>query len=261
MKTGLDDYLCQHSVDDFNALPRKEIRKLTIEEMIQEASLENLSQIKKRLAGLPETERAVHVNALAKKLTISKRSIQKDIESLSRKTNETPDVDRLLESGANPQSNFSAQNINDGVLSYGAILGTERVLVKSDGEIVLADGSKGDSFRFKRSSLTPGAIKRFRAGEDVDGKDLLNRIQTLLTDHVVFKDAHIALLLAIWVIGTYMFKAFRFFGYLWINSLLSDAENLFCWIFFPFSLLMPRHALLIPLKHPFSVKSIPMTRH
>jgi len=217
-KVGLDDYLCNHSVDEFKVLPKKGIRKFTIKEMIQEASLENLRDILKRLLALPETEKAVYINALAKKLSISKRSIQKDIDALSRKKDETPDVGRLLESGANPKSNFSAQNFNDCVLSYGVILGSERILVRSDGEIILADGSKGDSFRFRRSTLTVGTIKRFRAGEDVDGKNLLNRIQRLLTDHVIFKDTRFALLIGIWVLGTYLFKAFRFFGYLWINS-------------------------------------------
>jgi len=217
-KVGLDDYLCQHPIDDFKALPKREIRKPTIGEMIQESSLETLPEILKRLASLKETERAVHVNALAKKLNVSKRSIQKDIEALFRKRNETLDVDRLLESGANPKSNYSAQNFNDGVLSFGAILGSERFLVQSNGEIILANGTSGDSFRFKRSTLTAEAIKRFRAGGNVDGKDLLNRIQTLLTDHIIFKDARISLLLAVWILGTYFFKAFRFYGYVWVNS-------------------------------------------
>ena len=213
---GLDDYLCHHSIDEFNALPKREIRKQTIEEMIEQGTLETLPEILKRLSNLKETERAIHVNALAKKLKVRKSEIEKDLSKLTR--HEAPDIEKLLESGANPQSNFSAQNFVDGVLSFGAILGKERALVQSDGQIILADGSSGDSFRFKRSTLTAEAIKRFRAGEDVDGRELLNRIQTLFSDHVFFKDHRIPLLFAIWVIGTYMFKCFRFFGYLWINS-------------------------------------------
>ena len=215
---GVDDYLCQHSVEEFQNLPKKEIRKQTVEEMIQGASLETLRDILKRLAGLPETERAVHVNALAKRLSIPRRSIQRDLESLSRRNHEPPDIERLLEAGANPQSNFSAQNFYDGVLSFAAILGKERALIRSDGQILLADGSGGDTFRFKRSTLTTDAIKRFRVGEDVDARGLLNRIQTLFRDHIIFRDARIPLLLAVWVLGTYLFKVFRFYGYLWINS-------------------------------------------
>lgn len=235
-KIGIDDFLCHHSVEDFHALPRRPIRKLTIEEMISEASLENLQDILKRLAGLPETERAVHVNALAKKLNIAKRAIQKDIQSISQKKEDQPDIDRLLESGANPESRYSAQNYIDGFLSFGAILGTERVLVRSDGQISVADGSGGDSFRFKRSTMTAGTIKRFRAGDDVDGRDLLNRIQTLFADHIVFKDERIPVLLGVWILGTYLFKAFRFYGYVWVTSpvkrcgksLLLDILSLLC---------------------------------
>jgi hypothetical protein len=208
----------------------------TIEEMIQDASLKTLWDILKRLTGLSETERAIHVNALSEKLNIAKRAIQKDIQSLFQKKEDHPDLDRLLEDGANPESRYSAQNYIDGVLSFGAILGKERVLVRSDGEIVLADGSSGDSFRFKRSSLTAEAIKRFRSGEDVSGLDLLNRIQTLFTDHIIFKDERIPGLLGIWIIGTYMFKVFRFYGYVWVNSpvkrcgksLLLDILSLLC---------------------------------
>jgi hypothetical protein len=215
---GLDDYLCQHTVEECRALPKRPIRKLTISETVEQASLDTLPEILKRLAGLPETERAVHVNSLHKQLSIPKRSIRKDLEALSRKNHEPPDIERLLEAGANPQSNFSAQNFHDGLLSFGAILGKERVLVRSDGQILLAEGSGGDTFRFKRSTLTTDVIKRFRAGEDVDGQDLLNRIQTLFRDHVIFRDARIPSLLAVWVLGTYLFKVFRFYGYLWINS-------------------------------------------
>lgn len=198
--------------------PETDTSDRTIGEMIQNASLDTLRDILKRLAVLSETERAVHIGTLAKKLNIPKRSIQNDIQSLLQKKEYHPDIDKLLEAGANPQSNFSAQNFIDGVLSFGAILGKERVLVRSDGEILLADGSGGDSFRFKRSTLTAEAIKRFRSGGDVEGRELLNRIRSLFRDHIIFKDDRIPTLLGVWVIGTYLFKVFRYYAYLWVNS-------------------------------------------
>jgi hypothetical protein len=190
----------------------------TIEEMIQNASLETLQDILKRLAGLSETARATYINALSRKLDVPKRSIQKDLQTISQEKEDHPNIDRLLEVGANPESRYSAQNYIDGVLSFGGILGKERVLVRSDGEILLADGSDGDSFRFKRSTLTAEAIKRFRSGEDVEGRDLLNQIRSLFSDHIVFKDDRIPTLLGVWVIGTYLFKVFRYYAYLWVNS-------------------------------------------
>ena len=233
---GVDDYLCNHTVDEFKSLRKEEVKKYSLDEMIKQATLENLPEILKRMANLKETERAVYINALSKKLDIPKRSIQKDLQDLLHKKEDHPDIERLLDDGANPESNYSAQNFIDGVLSYGAILGKEKVLVQSDGQIILADGSGGDSFRFKRSALTAETIKRFRAGEDVDGKNLLNRIQTLFADHVIFRDSRIPTLLAVWVLGTYFFKVFRYYGYLWVNSfvkrcgksLLLDILSMLC---------------------------------
>lgn len=77
---GLDDFLCPHTIEQFKALPKTEIRKQTLKEMIEEANLDILPEILKRLANLKETERAVYINALAKKLDVPKRAIQKDLK-------------------------------------------------------------------------------------------------------------------------------------------------------------------------------------
>lgn len=79
-KIGLDDYLCHHSLDEFHALPKRPIRKQTIEEMIQTATLESLPEILKRLLNLKETERAVYISNLSKKMDVPKRAIQKDLK-------------------------------------------------------------------------------------------------------------------------------------------------------------------------------------
>ncbi len=49
-------------------------------------------------------------------------------------------------------------------------------------------------------------------------KDLILKIADLLKRHVFFKDERLPLLIAIWVLGTYVYDIFTFFGYLWINS-------------------------------------------
>jgi CHC2 zinc finger/Protein of unknown function (DUF3631) len=48
--------------------------------------------------------------------------------------------------------------------------------------------------------------------------DLISEIRDLLTRHVFFKDKHVPLLIAVWVLGTYVYDIFAHFGYLWINS-------------------------------------------
>jgi hypothetical protein len=48
--------------------------------------------------------------------------------------------------------------------------------------------------------------------------DLIREIAALLLRHIVFKDTRYALLIATWVLGTYIHKCFTFYGYLHINS-------------------------------------------
>jgi hypothetical protein len=48
--------------------------------------------------------------------------------------------------------------------------------------------------------------------------DLIFEIEGLLLRHVFFKEQRYALLIAVWVLGTYVFDVFTFFGYLWLNS-------------------------------------------
>jgi hypothetical protein len=48
--------------------------------------------------------------------------------------------------------------------------------------------------------------------------DLIFEIQALLLQHVFFKERRYALLIAVWVVGTYVYDLFTFYGYLWLNS-------------------------------------------
>lgn len=49
-------------------------------------------------------------------------------------------------------------------------------------------------------------------------KDLIVKIADLLRHHVFLKDQRLPLLIAAWVLGTYVYEVFTFFGYLWITS-------------------------------------------
>jgi hypothetical protein len=48
--------------------------------------------------------------------------------------------------------------------------------------------------------------------------DLIRRVKDLLRRHIFFKDERLPLLIATWVLGSYVYDPFTFFGYLWINS-------------------------------------------
>jgi len=48
--------------------------------------------------------------------------------------------------------------------------------------------------------------------------ELIDKIQRLLKRHVYFSDPDTALLIAVWVLGSYLYKEFTYYGYLWITS-------------------------------------------
>lgn len=68
-------------------------------------------------------------------------------------------------------------------------------------------------------------------------KELLLKISDLINQHIFFRDKQFPLLIATWVLGTYLYdEVFTYYGYLWINSpvkrcgksLLEDILSLLC---------------------------------
>ncbi len=91
LKIGLDDYLCSQSVNDFKKLPVHTIRKLTIQEAIDEVNedipFDEVKEILKRIALLThKSEQSKYINALSERTGISKRGLQGDIKSFVKKS-------------------------------------------------------------------------------------------------------------------------------------------------------------------------------
>lgn len=214
---GLDDYLCRHSVEKFKKLLKLEVRKHTLNEMIEGGLQDDLYDILKRMAPLREVEKEIYIGKLSKKFRISKASIKTNLKEIEGKgIGRDEKIEKLLNSESPKQTRFSAMEFIDDQLSYGGIWDGEKVLLKSDGEIIPSNPI--NLFKFTRSRLTSSVGKRYRSSDVVNGKDLLDRLTCLFSSYVFFRDKRIPLLLAIWVIGTYLFKIFTFYGYLWITS-------------------------------------------
>jgi len=78
---GIDDYLISHSVDDFLALPTKQIRKLTLEESVADVSLDTLDAVLKRIAKIPsQVKQEALVADIAKALKVSKSAIKRELK-------------------------------------------------------------------------------------------------------------------------------------------------------------------------------------
>ncbi|MGA2465525.1 MAG: DUF3854 domain-containing protein [Thermodesulfobacteriota bacterium] len=213
---GIDDYLCNHTVAEYKALKKEEIRKYSIDEIIESLTpqffIENQKEIFKKLAQLSDVEREIKIKAISKKIDVKVTSIKNDFNSFTSKKREDINVDQLLEKCEEGCKVYTAQNYYDGILSYGAVVNGTKIVIESNKNVI--QSSKEANMKFARSKFTIEAIKRFRSGENVNGKELHGQLSRLFSDHVIFPDKRIPELLATWVIGTYMYKSFPYFGYL-----------------------------------------------
>ncbi len=126
------------------------------------------------------------------------------------------DVDDLLALETEEKKKHSAQTIHEGRLAYGGCFGGRKVLLRSDGGVIPED--KESAFKFSQPALRAIDVKEFREGKKLSGPDLIRRLESLFSTHIYFKDDRIPTLLAVWTIGTYSFKLFRFYGYIILNS-------------------------------------------
>lgn len=152
---------------------------------------------------------------LIEKTNFYKPSLDKPSENST--TDDEKKIKALLDSESSNHNRYSAQEFLEGKLCLGALLGKkEKVIIRSDKEIILQNDER--SFIFTESKLTRECIKRFREGETVSDHDLLSRLTSYFFSHTVFTNKKFPLLISVWVMGSYLFKLFPCYGYLWINS-------------------------------------------
>jgi len=78
---GLDDFLCSHSVEKFLELPEKEVRTLSIDEMIEAVTINNLDEVLQSIARVKsQVKQEAFIRDISKKLKVTRSSIKKDLK-------------------------------------------------------------------------------------------------------------------------------------------------------------------------------------
>jgi hypothetical protein len=121
-----------------------------------------------------------------------------------------------------------AQTSVEGQLTYiAAFGGAGSVLLSSTGVALplaalplaaLPEGCEVTEPPPDRSPLTPRGIQQFQEGAIVDGIGLFKDVRDFFRDHVVFKHPCVPAVLALWVMATYCYASFNYFGYIWLTS-------------------------------------------
>jgi hypothetical protein len=231
---GIDDYLCKHTVEELKKLPIHKVRKFTIQEMIDKASIDTapdeLQNIIKRIANIKkETERSLYINKLNKKTGVSKRFLSKEIKALNEKDDKSVVVDTNIII-AHP-----AYEINSNFISLGfretVVIGetpTERniYLIATDNSYTLHEkptfqlGDMKIVFEERdrlliniRDRWDKSKLINFIKNPEVP-EGLYLEIKQILKEYIEFqKEAHYGLLTA-WIIATYFSRVFHAFPFL-----------------------------------------------
>ena len=228
-KIGLDDLLLHHSAEDVKGLPTIEVKKQTVEEMIEKATevsdVDFIREIIKRIAAVNhQSEKSIYINKLSKKTGISKQAIKKDIKAIieNQKTHEVRDDNIII---VHP-----SLEIKDSVLVLGfrktVILDnapTEKnVFLITDGkyyllhdESIYKDGNTSLVFDLRERHLigindkwNEKQIKHFL--ENIKAPEgVYSEIKSELKKYIEFqKEGHYGLVAA-WIIATYFYRCFH----------------------------------------------------
>lgn len=124
-----------------------------------------------------------------------------------------------------------AQDFKNDVMYYGIKISGEPMLINSENEIITYTeaNSKGlrisketDIFRFSKN----GILRYYRDNEEVKLSEIYTKISNYLGDFIFFKDNLERTYLTLWLIGTYFYKIFKYYPYVWITAEKGSGKTL-----------------------------------
>jgi hypothetical protein len=125
-----------------------------------------------------------------------------------------------------------AQDFHDGVLSYGAKIKGKDHLVTSTPEMIPLLECPGRDIlllqsRLSMSGFSQSSVLDYISGADYGPPELVHRrIVDYLQQHIYFQNKEHFDMLAVWVMGTYLYRAFRYYPYMHFNSEKGSGKTL-----------------------------------
>ncbi len=107
-----------------------------------------------------------------------------------------------------------AQDFIDGILYYGIKLNEKSLLISSKREFFSVEEAMEKRFKLidievEKSRFSVSGIKSFLSGDEVNLYKLFNGIRSYIKSYIILPSDSLYDLLALWVIGTYVFRIFR----------------------------------------------------
>lgn len=144
------------------------------------------------------------------------------VEKIDDYTNEilTELSDTKTKDVINPSQDFYNNN-----MAYTFINNDIYYLVNSNKKIIKYDDFKDKGIRLRNGNVPAmcnlramAAVDFVKGNKKVSLIDCYNKIVSHMQKYIVFEDGRIFTILALWVMGTYFYKIFRYYPYLWLNA-------------------------------------------
>ena len=148
------------------------------------------------------------------------------------KEEKAPNIVALLEKSVNERPLCPAQDYRDDVMYYAVKIDGKAYLITSEKEIISfaqvedkglkLNTSFVDTFRFDPEWI----LKYYREGKRVTVSEVYKKTHDFINDYIFFTSESHVKFLSIWVIGTYIFKIFRYYPYIWLNAPKQSGKTL-----------------------------------
>lgn len=226
---GLDDYLCKHTVEEFQSLPVAEVKALN--ELITEATKDNYRELIQEIATLEDKiEKDIFCKSLSKKLEVSFRTVKQAVKAFEKDKEPTITDNNIILAhpsyeinsdfavlgfretivrGNEPQDrNFYIISTNEGFKLH-----DDKVLKLKDKNILFDERERfllRAEDRWKKESILSFV------SNPTSPAGLYHEIKEVLKQYIEFQKEPIYGLVAAWILSTYFFLIFHAFPFLFI---------------------------------------------
>jgi len=125
-----------------------------------------------------------------------------------------------------------AQDFQNGVMYFTVMIDRIPHMISSDRRVISFDDAEKDGLILQNSDVdtsrfSPQGVAAFLKGSyKLSIPDLYSKIHSYITRFIVFPNDRLPVYLALWVIGTYVFKVFDYFPYVWLNAEKGSGKTL-----------------------------------